>query len=190
MIAAVLLGVATYFQKIHDQDIIIYILTLFSYISAIYLVWSIYRIRKLIKEKNIEINTKIVIVHALTISIFLLSLFAFASTFYLHGFVFYGTNLLEAFCDCLTQMMICYIFWNMENIKFVTVKITKQTVDEEVAPEDAIKPELVQTTDSKSAQQLVIWQHFMRIPNSSVLPSVETSASTAIESQEDTTIFT
>jgi hypothetical protein len=124
MIAAVLLGVATYFQKIHDQDIIIYILTLFSYISAISLVWSIYRIRKLIKEKNIEINTKIMIVHALTISIFLLSLFAFASSFYLHGFVFYGTNLLEAFCDCLTQVMICYIFWNMDNIKFVPFKIT------------------------------------------------------------------
>jgi hypothetical protein len=47
--------------------------------------------------------------------------------------------------------MICYIFWNMDNIKFVPVPTPKQTADEEVAQEDAIKLELVQSTDSDFA---------------------------------------
>jgi hypothetical protein len=61
------------------------------------------------------------IVHALTVSIFLLSLFAFASTFKSNSFVHYASDLLETFCSRLTQVMICYIFWNMDNIKFVPV---------------------------------------------------------------------
>jgi hypothetical protein len=34
-----------------------------------------------------------------------------------------------------------------------------------------------------------MWQQFMRVPNSSVLHSFETSAVTAIKSQEDPTIL-
>jgi hypothetical protein len=48
-IAAVLLGVSAYFENNLYQIIILYILTLLSFISAIYLVWSIYRIKKLTK---------------------------------------------------------------------------------------------------------------------------------------------
>jgi hypothetical protein len=61
------------------------------------------------------------IVHALTVSIYLLSLFSYASTFIFYGFLFYAAAFLEAFCSRLTQVMICYIFWNIENIKFVPV---------------------------------------------------------------------
>jgi hypothetical protein len=43
--------------------------------------------------------------------------------------------------------MICCIFWNMDNIKFVPVPTASQTADEEVAPEDSIKLEFVQSTD-------------------------------------------
>ena len=60
-------------------------------------------------------------IHALTVSIYLLSLFAFASTSYSEIFVYYATNLLVVLCNCLTQVMICYIFLNMDNIKFVPV---------------------------------------------------------------------
>jgi uncharacterized membrane protein YozB (DUF420 family) len=146
-IAAVLLGVSAYFGDFKYIEIIENILTLLSCISAIYLVWSIYRIRKLTKEKNIEINTKIMIVHALTVCIFLLSLFAFVSIIYGSSFLKDATNLLEAFCARLTQVMICYIFWNMDNIKFVPVPTASQTADEEVAPEDAIEEVRVERTD-------------------------------------------
>ncbi len=91
------------------------------------------------------------IFHALTVSIFLLSLFAFAFTWPLDVFFSYATIFLEVFCSRLTQVMICYIFWNMDNIKFVPVPTALQTADEEVAPEDAIKLELVPSTDSDFA---------------------------------------
>ena len=146
-IAAVLLGVSSFFKNINDQVIIIYVLTLFSFISAIYLVWSVYRIRKLTKEKKLDINTKIIIVHALTVSIYLLSLFAFAWPWQHNLIVQYAARFLEAFCNRLTQVMICYIFWNMDNIKFVPVPTAQQTADEEVAPEDAIEEVRVERTD-------------------------------------------
>jgi hypothetical protein len=38
-----------------------------------------------------------------------------------------------SFCNSLTQVMICYIFWNMDNIQFVPMPVAKQTADEEVA---------------------------------------------------------
>ncbi len=91
------------------------------------------------------------IVHVLTVSIFLLSLLAFLSSFYFDMYFVYASHILETFCNRLTQVMICYIFWNMDNIKFVPVPTPKQTADEEVAQEDAIKVELVQSTDSDFA---------------------------------------
>ena len=48
----------------------------------------------------------------------------------------------------------------------------------------------VERTDSEFDLQLRMWQQFMRVPNSSVLHSFETSAATAIENQEDPTILT
>jgi hypothetical protein len=91
------------------------------------------------------------IFHALTVSIYLLSLFANAWPVPQNGLFDYATGFLEVFCSRLTQVMICYIFWNMDNIKFVPVPTALQTADEEVAPEDAIKLELVSSTDSDFA---------------------------------------
>ncbi len=42
--------------------------------------------------------------------------------------------------------MICYIFWNMDNIKFVPMPDFKAT-SEEIAIDDAIKVELVGIND-------------------------------------------
>ncbi len=77
----------------------------------------------------------------------------------------------------------------MENIQFVPVITAYKTVEEEVAPEDAIKLELVPSTDLTFSLQLVMWQQFMRVPNSSVHRSLKTSTVTAIESQVDPTIL-
>ncbi len=89
------------------------------------------------------------IVHALTVSIYLLSLFVWiaAQTFAYKKFLAYTLQLPEIFCNRLTQVMICYIFWNMEKIQFVPVPTAYKTAEEEVAPEDAIKLELVPSTD-------------------------------------------
>jgi hypothetical protein len=131
------------------------------------------------------------IVHALTLTIYLLSLFVWIAveTFAYYGFFAYTLQLLEIFCDRLTEVMICYIFWNMDNIQFVPVPTANKTAEEEVAPEDAIKLELVQSTDLTFSLQLVMWQQFMRVPNSSVHRSLKTSTATAIESQVNPTIL-
>jgi hypothetical protein len=89
------------------------------------------------------------IVHALTVSIYFLSLFVFVvtSTIIYGDFLYFATSLLAIFCDRLTQVMICYIFWNMDNIQFVPVLTSMQTADEEVAPEDDIEEVRVERTD-------------------------------------------
>jgi drug/metabolite transporter (DMT)-like permease len=97
------------------------IICLLDLISGIYLGLSIYRIRKLTKEKGIEINTKIMIVHVLTFILSLLSMFIWVFAIELpdpHAF-YYVADIFLYSCACITQMMICFIFWNMDNIKFV-----------------------------------------------------------------------
>jgi hypothetical protein len=113
--------------------------------------WSIYRIRKLTKEKEIEINTKIMILHAATFSIYVLSsIMIIVELKIFEGFSTYEkTSFLSVFCERLTELMICYIFWNIEKIKFVPVPTFSQTADEEIAQADAIKLELVLSNDSE-----------------------------------------
>jgi cation transport ATPase len=124
-IAAVLSGVSYYFGHISSHyktdKISLMIITLLCIISAIYLGMSIYRIRKLTKKKEIHINTKIMIVHSSTVIIYLLSLIGVIFTFFDNygSNHFYVAEILSNFCNYTTQLMICYIFWNMDNIQFV-----------------------------------------------------------------------
>jgi hypothetical protein len=94
---------------------------LLGLISAIYLVMSIYRIRRLTKENKIEINTKIMILHVSTVTIYLLSLLIYVCgcTVSPNKYFVAVAYSLEIFCNHLIQVLICYIFWNMENIKIV-----------------------------------------------------------------------
>jgi hypothetical protein len=95
--AAVAIGVSTYFGEItgrrKNSEISYLTLTLLEFISLIYLGLSIYRIRKMTKEKEIKINTKLMIVHALTVIISLLSLFIwiFVFTVNLDESFYFGT---------------------------------------------------------------------------------------------------
>ena len=124
-IAGVLLGVSTFFCFINkttrNLEISLFIVNLLGLISAIYLVMSIYRIKRLTKENKIEINTKIMILHVSTVTIYLLSLLIYVcgSTVSPNKYFVAVAYSLEIFCNHLIQVLICYIFWNMENIKIV-----------------------------------------------------------------------
>jgi hypothetical protein len=72
------------------------------------------------------------IVHALTVGIYLLSLFLFILVFTMNkNTLIYTTYILEIFCNRLTQVMICYIFWNMDSIKFVPVPAASHNADQD-----------------------------------------------------------
>ena len=71
-IAAVLWVITAFFSSLNFFSYIINFLL--GLISAIYLGLSIYRIRKLTKQKEVQINTKIMIVRAYTVILTLLSL--------------------------------------------------------------------------------------------------------------------
>ena len=79
-IAAILLGCSLYFGLSHIFDISLMILAVLSFISTIYLGLAIYRVRKLTKEKEIQINTQIMIFHTSTVILYFLSTFAFVVT--------------------------------------------------------------------------------------------------------------
>ena len=76
-IAAILLGCSLYFGLSHIFVISLMILAVLSFISTIYFGLAIYRVRKLTKEKEIQINTQIMIFHASTVILYFLSTFAF-----------------------------------------------------------------------------------------------------------------
>ena len=77
--AAVLFAVSSYFGWIighyRINEISLLIICLLSFISGFYLGLSIYRIRKLTKEKEIQINTKIMILHGSTFILSMLTMF-------------------------------------------------------------------------------------------------------------------
>ena len=68
--------------------------------------------------------------------------------------------ILMTLCTSLTQFMICYIFWNIDNIRFVP--IPKEEVDGEIQ---------VERTDSEFNLQLRMWQQFIKKSASSVFLS-------------------
>ena len=59
-------------------------MNLLSITSGLYLGVSIYRIHKLIKEKQIQVNTKIMMIHVATLGIFVLSFSIDELAFLLH----------------------------------------------------------------------------------------------------------
>ena len=126
-IDAVLIGVSLYFCYVSENCpafYIIYMATcLLGFISGIYLGLSIFRIRKLTKERKLEINTKIMIVHISTFILFLVISVVYDLPFGLQKSKEFkhATNLFYNFCSCITQVIICYIFWNMDQIQFVPV---------------------------------------------------------------------
>ena len=84
------------------------------------------------------------------------------------GAFYYAADILLYSCSSITQMMICYIFWNLDNIKFVPLPASKENASEEVSTDDSIKVELVKPNDSDFEFQLRMWQQFMREKSSSI----------------------
>ena len=89
------------------------------------------------------------IVHALMVILYLLSCFAFVVALEILPLkpFYFAVDILSFFCSSTTQMMICYIFWNMDNIQFVPVPAAQQNVDEEDTRDDAIEEVQVKQTD-------------------------------------------
>ena len=69
----------------------------------------------------------------------------------------YAADMFYSFTSSLAQIMICYIFWNMDSIQFVPVPSTQEN-DEEVATEEIIEEVRVERTDSEFDLQLRMWQ--------------------------------
>ena len=87
------------------------------------------------------------------------------------GAFYYTADILLYSCSSITQMMICYIFWNLDNIIFVPLSASKENASEEVSTDDSIKVikvELVKRNDSDFEFQLRMWQQFMREKSSSI----------------------
>ena len=109
-------------------------------------------------------------VHAATFSIYVMSIIIGELTFLLWNFnkYIFKTLVLMKFCSAITQVRICYIFWNMDNIQFVPLPATLETNEEEVTSEEAIEEVRVERIDSDFDLQLRMWQQFMRVAPSSV----------------------
>ena len=136
VIFAFLYGASVYFlyvaYGIHNPEgmvreekystICFFALSVLSIVSMIYFGFSILRIKKLITENEDVINTKIMTVHAATFSIYMLSTFVSVVGFGLYSWgliaikYYLMSDIFNIVCSVLTQAMICYIFWNMENI--------------------------------------------------------------------------
>ena len=104
------------------STICFFALSVLSIVSMIYFGFSILRIKKLITENEDVINTKIMTVHAATFSIYMLSTFVSVVGFGLYSWrlialkYYLMSDIFNIVCSAITQAMICYIFWNMENI--------------------------------------------------------------------------
>ena len=59
------------------------------------------------------------------------------------AFIFY------IICSSTTQVMTCYIFWNMDNIQFVPVSADRKNDEEEVDTEEVIEEVRVERIDSE-----------------------------------------
>ena len=83
-LTAFLAGVSYYVYCIDGYDralmmfsILVMIISLLEVISAFYLGVSIYRIKKLISDKQLQVNTKIMVVQAATFTLYLFSILVF-----------------------------------------------------------------------------------------------------------------
>lgn len=90
------------------------------------------------------------ILHVSTVTIYLLSLLIYVCgcTVSPNKYFVAVAYSLEIFCNHLIQVLICYIFWNMENIKIVPQQAAQKSADEEDAAEDEPKLLLIESTDS------------------------------------------
>ena len=94
-------------------------------ISGIYLGCSIYRIMKLITDKEDLVNTKIMTIHAAAFGIYMIStlifviiylIAAYSGIHYKYDYISMADNI-NIFCSSIVQAMICYIFLNIDSIK-------------------------------------------------------------------------
>ena len=153
------------------------ILCILAIIYGLYLGFAIFHIKQLINKKKLQVNTKIMLIHSATFFIYVISTIVCALTrinpkdlkHILLSLAFYS------FCSTMTEGMICYIFWNMNNIQFVPVPSALETNEEEVATEEAIEEVRVERTDSEFDLQLRMWQQFMRVDTFSVYQRSRTS---------------
>ena len=163
----------------------ILIFSLLALISCLYLGISIYRIKKLMNVKQLQVNTRIMVLHAVIFVIYVVINVFYAAV---------GANwklpkadnivaVFYVFGSAITQVMICYIFLNMGKIQFVPVPAALETDEEEVAAEEAIEEVRVERTDSEFDLQLRMWQQFMRVAPSSVYRRSRTSTSTSSDSR-------
>jgi hypothetical protein len=139
-------------------------LCLLSIISGFYLGFSIYRIKKMATEKDDLVNTKIMTIHAASFGIYMLSSLVSVVMLVLDAWydVPYGyylaSDILNIICSSLTQAMICYIFWNVDNIKESNNENNDEVFTEEIDENDDL--------------QMRLWYQFMRDPEDEERPSI------------------
>ena len=122
------------------------------------------------------------IVHASTFILSLLSMtvWVFSLVFKDNSTFRYANEIVYVFVKSLIQAMICFIFWNMDNIKFVPVPVEQITSDEEDT-DNVIQVELIQQNDFNFQFQLRIWQQFMRDPSASIYRSTATYSESLVD---------
>ncbi len=106
-----------------------------------YLGKSIYRIKKLINEKNLEGNTQLIIIFATIFGLYVLSALIYTIYAMIQANKNDGANIDYEFAYISyfsNQLLICYIFWNLENIRIVPVREEKEA-DEELADAEALE---------------------------------------------------
>ena len=106
-LTAFLAGVSYYVYCVDGYDralmmfsILVMIISLLDVISAFYLGVSIYRIKKLISDKQLQVNTKIMVVQAATFTLYLFSILVFCFAFEKTDFLF-TADMLYNFCSSL-----------------------------------------------------------------------------------------
>ena len=106
-LTAFLAGVSYYVYCVDGYDralmmfsILVMIISLLDVISAFYLGVSIYRIKKLISDKQLQVNTKIMVVQAATFTLYLFSILVFCFAFEETDFLF-TADMLYNFCSSL-----------------------------------------------------------------------------------------
>jgi len=107
MLAACLAGVSYYFVCVDGYPkagmiftILLIFISLLDIISALYLGVSIYSIKKLITKRNLIIDTKIMVVQAVTFALYLLSIIVFCISFGNREFLF-SADMAYNFCSSL-----------------------------------------------------------------------------------------
>ena len=131
-------------------------------ISGIYLGCSIYRIMKLITDKEDLVNTKIMTIHAAAFGIYMIStlifviiylIAAYSGIHYKYDYISMADNI-NIFCSSIVQAMICYIFLNIDSIKPPVIRDNSE--------HDEVQ---VEEIDAHFDLQMRLWYQFMRDPD-------------------------